>query len=127
MSIRSTGGAETTANKALRAVEALEARVAELERARELYQPPSRDTLNKGVVTCDSGVYRAGFYGILNKQGDFWTPLAFDSEVKAWQHMRDFWGNQRDSLEECLRTHKVVPVRIRLETIPARAQAGEKS
>jgi hypothetical protein len=69
----------------------------------------------------DSARYRATFYGILNEQGQFWTCIAFDAEEKARQHIRDFWRNDKGACEQCLRTHKIVPVRIRLETIPDKA------
>lgn len=68
-------------------------------------------------VTSDSKNYRHTFYGILNAQGEFWTPIPFDSEAKAQQHIIDFWGRQSEQRDKCLRTHKIVPVRIRLETI----------
>ncbi len=67
-------------------------------------------------VTIDSGVYRHGFYGILNAQGQFWTPLAFDSPEQARQHIRNFWVDPAKA-EQCLQTHKIVPVRIRLGMI----------
>lgn len=51
-------------------------------------------------------------YGILNGQGQFWTPLAFESEKAARQHIIDFWGHQVGDRDHCLRTHRIVPVRV---------------
>ena len=68
-------------------------------------------------VTIDSNVYKHTFFGILNAQGDFWTPLAFDSEAKARMHIRQFWGNNHAARDQCLRTHRIVPVRVRLTVI----------
>jgi hypothetical protein len=75
-----------------------------------------KDEAKKRVVS-DSAVYKGSFYGILNADGDFWTPLAFDSEDKARQHIIDFWGLHKDSRDQCLRTHRIVPVRIRLTLV----------
>ena len=59
----------------------------------------------------DSGNYRHTFYGILNKQGRFWTPLPFHDEEAAKAHLARFAiGENRSMLE----THKIVPVRVRL-------------
>lgn len=65
-------------------------------------------------ATSDSKVYKATFYGILNAQGDFWTPLAFDSEKDARDHITAFWGRQTDMAARCLKDFAIVPVRIRL-------------
>jgi hypothetical protein len=70
----------------------------------------------------DSKGYRASFYGILNAGGGFWTPLAFETEEKARQHVRDFWGRQTDMAERCLRDFSFVPVRIRLTALPGEQQ-----
>ena len=56
-------------------------------------------------VRSDSKTYGHTFYGILNADGDFWTPLAFHSEAMAKQHIVDFWGSNRASADKCLRTH----------------------
>jgi hypothetical protein len=80
------------------------------------------------MAAINSAVYRREFYGILNTRGDFWTPLAFESEIKAREHIADFWRHDRDKREQCLRTHKIVPVRIRLNTIappPSRPTTNE--
>lgn len=66
--------------------------------------------------TISSADYKRTFYGILNAQGDFWTPLAFDGEQAARDHIRDFWRHDSAKLSECLRRFKIVPVIIRLET-----------
>lgn len=70
------------------------------------------------IVKSDSKDYRATFYGILNAQGNFWTPLAFETEAKARDHIVNFWGSNTANRDKCLRTHKIVPVRVRLETLP---------
>lgn len=67
-------------------------------------------------VTVNSEDFNASFYGILNAQGDFWTPIAFDSELKAARHIEEFWTDSK-SRAECLKTHRIVPVRIQLTVI----------
>lgn len=74
-------------------------------------------TSKSGPVRADSAAYSQPFYGILNAQGYFWTPLAFDSEAKARQHIVDFWGRDHESRDRCLHTHRIVPVRVQLTTI----------
>lgn len=71
-------------------------------------------------ATSDSSVYRHTFYGILNAQGDFWTPLAFETERQARDHLRFFWRNDPENLKLCERTHKIVPVRVQLTQISDR-------
>lgn len=56
-------------------------------------------------------------FGILNGQGQFWTPLTFISADAAREHISDFWGSDIESAQECLKTHKVVPVRVTVEAI----------
>lgn len=72
-------------------------------------------------VAIDSNDYRWTFFGILNAEGQFWSPLAFHSEAAAKQHIINFWGLDTDKRGQCLATHKIVPVRIRLETLPEEA------
>lgn len=67
------------------------------------------------LAQSDSSTYRTTFYGILNADGAFWTPLAFDSERAAKEHMERFWGANKDSLNKCRATHRIVPVRIILQ------------
>lgn len=67
------------------------------------------------TVVCDSNDYRHTFYGILNKQGQFWTPLPFHDEASAEAHLRTWAKGKYASM---LDTHKIVPVRIRLELLP---------
>lgn len=64
-------------------------------------------------VTIDSSDYRHTFYGILNKQGQFWTPIPFNDEASARIYLERFAHGKNASM---LNTHKIVPVRIRLET-----------
>lgn len=66
------------------------------------------------TVTTDSTLFKMTFYGILNANGAFWTPLAFDSQEKAWQHIRDFWKPSDREWQGQKRHFKVVPVRIQL-------------
>jgi hypothetical protein len=69
------------------------------------------------LASADSKVYRATLYGILNADGDFWTPLAFESDEAAKAHIRGFWKRQPDMAERCLRDFKFVPVRVRLDQL----------
>jgi hypothetical protein len=69
------------------------------------------------LATIDSGVYNQTFYGILNGQGDFWTPLAFPTEHAADTHLRMFWAGDPENWSLVQRTHKIVPVRIRLNQL----------
>jgi hypothetical protein len=66
------------------------------------------------AATIDSSVYQHRFYGILNADGEFWTPLAFESEGAAQRHIRDFWCDNIIARERCLNTFQIVPVRIQL-------------
>jgi hypothetical protein len=77
----------------------------------------------------DTHDYRHEFIGILNADGDFWTPLAFDNEAEARAHISKFWGQDTEKREECLRKFSFVPVRIVIETIddaPAADSKGEQ-
>jgi len=73
---------------------------------------------SEDIKHSDSAIYKGSFYGILNAQGDFWTPLAFDSEEAARARIKQFWRIQPDMLAKCLATHRIVPVRIQLSTLP---------
>lgn len=70
-------------------------------------------TLEDGALTepSDSLDYEKTFYGILNKQGQFWSPMPFDSEQAAMERLARFKGAHLE------RTHRIVPVRIRLDAI----------
>ena len=65
----------------------------------------------KRAKPLDSADFKLERFGILNAQGDFWTPDVFESEDAARQHIRDFWCDNR-TREECLRTHRIVPVHV---------------
>lgn len=69
------------------------------------------------LAKCSSAAFGVTFYGILNAEGDFWTPAPFQSEEAARKYIRDFWGRQTDQAESCLRTHSIVPVRVNLTEI----------
>lgn len=67
--------------------------------------------MDKPPAVIDSNVFGQRFFGILNKGGDFWTPLAFDGEAEAYAHIDRFWGpseNRTRFLAEC----RIVPVQI---------------
>ena len=65
------------------------------------------------AATIDSSVYGRNFYGILNKDGQFWTPLAFESERKAHEHIASFFTDVA-MRGTAMRDFKIVPVRIQL-------------
>lgn len=72
----------------------------------------------KPLAKCSSDAFRVTLYGILNSDGDFWTPLTFESVGAARQHIRDFWGRrQPDMAERCLRDFRIVPVHVDLTEI----------
>lgn len=62
-----------------------------------------------------------GYYGILNAAGDFWSHSVHKSEAEARDYIRRFWGKDTATAEKCLRTHKVIPVRVMIEPLRARA------
>ncbi len=62
-------------------------------------------------VSSDSLAYDHTFYGILNKQGQFWTPLPFHDEAAAKAHLARYAKGSNASM---LETHKIVPVRVQL-------------
>lgn len=66
--------------------------------------------MKKLPVTIDTADFKRTFYGILNGQNSFWTPLVFESEDGARKHIINFWGSNTKSRDQCLRTHKIVPV-----------------
>ncbi len=65
-------------------------------------------------ASSDSDNYHWTFFGILNAQGDFWTPLPFHDEASALAHLRKSAIGQYASM---LQTHRVVPVRVRLDQL----------
>jgi hypothetical protein len=67
-------------------------------------------------VEIDSSVYKRTFYGILNAGGQFWTPIAFDSERSAKAHINAFFVD-RYQLEQALQNFKIVPVRSHLTAL----------
>ena len=72
-------------------------------------------------ITSDSANYRHQFYGILNAQGEIWTPLAFDSEASARGHIGRFWTDERER-ELFLAKCRIVPVRVQLTVIEDNAK-----
>lgn len=68
------------------------------------------------TVSIDSCVYAQTFYGILNKDGQFWTPVPFPSKSAALGAIERFWGTQ-EAVDGFLVGARIVPVRIRLEAI----------
>lgn len=73
------------------------------------------------VPTIDSSVYKHTFYGILNAQGQFWTPLPFHDESAARSHLARWAVGSHESM---LETHKIVPVRIQLSAIDIKGEKG---
>ena len=65
-------------------------------------------------VKCDSNDYRHTFYGIMNAQGQFWTPLPFNDEDTAREYLSR-WA--KGAYRNMLDTHKIVPVRIQLTAL----------
>lgn len=80
-----------------------------------------------GIPSADTAEYRATFYGILNAQGYFWTPLIFEREEHARGHIASFWGAHHEKREWCFKHFKIVPVRavITLAQGMEAATAGE--
>jgi len=74
------------------------------------------------LATSDSDVYDHTFYGILNKQGRFWTPLPFHDKKAARAHLSKWAIGDNISM---LRTHKIVPVRIQLTALPASSDTAK--
>lgn len=53
--------------------------------------------------------YRYKAFGILNPDGDVWTPCWFESEREAKGHLEDFWRGAAFSPADQFR---IVPVRV---------------
>ena len=66
------------------------------------------------TVESDSDDYKHTFYGILNKQGQFWTPIPFHDEKAASDYLARYAVGSNAGMK---RTHKIVPVRIRLTAL----------
>jgi hypothetical protein len=66
------------------------------------------------AATIDSEVYKHTFFGILNKEGGFWTPLAFASSKEAEAYLAKFIAGNPEKFASMLDTHRAVPVRIQL-------------
>ena len=94
--------------------------------ALRLAAAPSTSVREEGAVTSDSEDYRHTFYGILNAQGSFWTPLAFDGPEAAKKHIENFWRGDAVKREQCLRTHRIVPVRVRLAALVPSTDEGKR-
>lgn len=59
--------------------------------------------------------YREGF-GILNAQGDFWSPDIFQTVEKAQRHVEEFWRGSKDI---DLGQFTIVPAQQRITITPA--------
>ena len=59
--------------------------------------------------------YRTDGLGILNPDGDMWSPRYFATEREAWAYLEDFWRGTSINPREGFR---VVPVRV---TVSAKA------
>jgi hypothetical protein len=66
------------------------------------------------TVGSDSADYSHTFFGILNAQGDFWTPLPFHDEAAALAHLQKHAVGDYGAM---LKTHRIVPVRIQLTAL----------
>jgi hypothetical protein len=76
------------------------------------------------IPNADSGTMR-GYWGILNAQGQFWSHSVHSSQAAARDYIKNFWGPaQRDVAEDCLRTFRIIEVRVRLEPLPASAMSA---
>lgn len=65
-------------------------------------------------ATISSDVYNHTFYGILNKDGQFWTPAPFHNKEAALAYLKRFSIGDYSAM---LQTHRIVPVRIQLTHI----------
>lgn len=88
------------------------------EIGRVVWDLANREPSEGDAVTVVSTAYGQEFYGILNADGNFWTPLAFDSAAAARAHIDAFWST-RHQVEHFMRRAKIVPVRIQLTAIQA--------
>lgn len=79
------------------------------------------------AATLDSSVYKRTFFGILNVDGHFWTPLVFDDEKKARKHIRDFWMGDPKEVEQISGAFTIVPVRVQLTDISTTLHPGTPS
>ena len=59
----------------------------------------------------DTDDLKGSFYGILNSNGEIWSPLIFDNEDAAWSHLRHFWRNSPETLAKLQTGFSVAPVR----------------
>jgi hypothetical protein len=75
---------------------------------------PVVSALRASPPRADSGNL-PGYYGILNKQGEFWTHTVHGSRREAQNYIKAFWGQQTDMAEACLRDFQIIEVRVRLE------------
>lgn len=74
---------------------------------------------NPKLAKCTSVRFGITLYGILNAQGEFWTPVPFQSDGLARQYIRDFWGRQTDMAARCLNDFRIVRVRVNLTELPS--------
>lgn len=61
--------------------------------------------------------YKISRFGILNADGQFWTSDTFESEQDARAHIVNFWGRNEAIANKCLKTHKIIPVRVTVEAV----------
>lgn len=72
-----------------------------------------------GQVQSDSADYDHTFYGILNGQGKFWSPLPFHDEATARARLERYAQGPNASM---LNTHTIVPVRVVLTALDPKLQ-----
>lgn len=73
----------------------------------------------------DSGTM-AGYFGILNAEGQFWSHTVYRSADDAKRFIREFWRDQAEHADWCLRRFKIIPVRVRIEPLKDRAIAAKE-
>ena len=66
------------------------------------------------TITLDSDDYKTTLWGILNADGNFWTPLVFDSDGACREYLEIFAKRYQGRYDSILETHKAVPVRVQL-------------
>ncbi len=71
-------------------------------------------------ASIDSANFRQTFFGILNGYGAFWTPLVFEYEASAREHIVRFWNHEPQTRDRCLKEFQIVPVRVQLTHIPGK-------
>jgi hypothetical protein len=69
--------------------------------------------------------YKIARFGILNAQGQFWTPDTFVSEQEAIRHVRGFWRGS--AADDFLKRAKIIPVTVTVEDARPTSPASEQA